>query len=133
MTRFGPVVLVLAVALSSVAEPKEKPRKWQTARVKSAEQKDASGFTFQFIGPLGYKTKTAWLYTIETDDIIYELLSPAEMPLHLTINGETKIAAGKGSTYYLLDDGGRERRLTIYRKTARSKTPEAERLARFYG
>jgi len=124
----GPMILALSLWLSPAMQANEKgtKREWQTATVKSAEQKDASGFTFQFVGPLGYKTKVAWLYTLETETIVYELLWPAEMPLHVTINGEVKLAKGKDSAYYILDDNGKERRLTIYKKTAKPKKDTVE-------
>ncbi len=123
MRFFGPVVLLASLCFptSLLASEKEKKREWEKATVVSAEQKDASGYTFQFVGPLGYKTTKAWLYTLETETIVYELLWPGEMPLHVTINGEVRLAKGKESIYYLLDDNEKERRLTLFKKTAKAK------------
>ena len=132
MKRFCLVLLALLLILPAFSAAKEKQREWQAGKVKSAELKDASGFTFSLLGPVAYKTKSAWLYIIETEKISYELLWPSEMPLHLTINGEVKLAPGKGNTYYLLDDSGKEKRLTIYKKTAK-KVPTPEDLAPFGG
>lgn len=132
MKHFRLVLLTLLLILPAFSIAKETSREWQTGKVKSAELKDASGFTFSLLGPVGYKTKSAWLYVIETEKISYELLWPSEMPLHLTINGEVKIAPGKGNTYYLLDDSGKEKRLTLYKKTAK-KAPAPEALVPFAG
>lgn len=61
MKHFHPVLLALLLMLPAPSFAKEKKREWQTGKVKSAELKDASGFTFSLLGPVAYKTNSAWL------------------------------------------------------------------------
>lgn len=114
-----PLVLVAAPEQEKEKQKKKKERPWLAGTLKSAEMKDAGTFGYPMFLPLLYKTKYVWLYTVETEKVIYELLWPFEMPLNVTINGEVQIAPGKNSAYYVMDDEKRENRLTVFRKTAK--------------
>ena len=105
---------------------KKKNREWITGTIASAEMKDAGTFGYPMFMPLVIKTKYVWLYKVETEKVTYELLWPFAMPLNVTIYGEVEIAPGKNSTYYVIDDEGREIRLSVFRKTAKPAPPPSD-------
>jgi hypothetical protein len=129
MRRLLIVLLLFPLVLLAAPDKqkKKKNREWMEGTVASAEMKDAGTFGYPMFMPLLYKTRYMWLYKIETEKITYELLWQFEMPLNVTINGTVQIAPGKNSTFYLIDDEGREYRLAIFRKTAKGPPPTPEK------
>jgi hypothetical protein len=72
---------------------------------------------------------TVALYTFETEDIAYKVRKiyrkncavacGAERPLDVTLHGQTKIAV-EGMKIYILEDDGKEAKLDIVEKVAKS-------------
>jgi hypothetical protein len=125
MRRLLIVLLLFPLVLLAAPDKqkKKKNREWMEGAVAAAEMKEAGTFGYPMFMPLLYKTRYVWLYKIETEKITYDLLWQFEMPLNVTINGTVQIAPGKNSTFYLIDDEGREHRLVIFRKTAKTPPP----------
>jgi hypothetical protein len=100
---------------------KQRERDWQNGKVLSAEPKDAQTFGYPMLWPMLYRIKQVWMYIIETETMLYELLWPVSMPLNVTINGPVRFAVDKNRVVYVIDDEDRENKLTLFRKLA--KTP----------
>lgn len=117
---------VICLALTLMALPlalEAKKRHWQEGTLFEAERQEISAFPGPIIWPVywpGWRLFYVWLYTVQTEDMTYELLWHGPEPLNVTVNRKLKFAPGNNSEVYVLDDNGKERKLTLTRKTARS-------------
>jgi hypothetical protein len=122
--------IALALAILWATTASAKPHEWKNARVVSVETTVVSMAAWGDTNTIHYK--------IETDDMTYVLeyvFNPAvKAPWpgqhsrtrspNLTVNGKTKIAID-GRDAYILDDDGRDVKLPIASKIARTQ-PLAE-------
>ena len=111
------VVLCVSAALAS-------NRQWKDAKVINITSENGGAVA----APIGTMivgvpiTKT--FYWIQTDDITY-VLGPAitrRQLLNVTLYGKTKIALD-GRSAHVLDDDGKDRKLPISQKVARTEEP----------
>lgn len=121
MTRLATVTLVV-ILLASVAIAKD--RQWKDAKVAKITS-DVSGAVVVPVGTSLVGVHIVRLfYWIETDDTTY-VLGPAigrRQSLDVTLYGKTKIAID-GRNAHILDDAGKDRKLPIAEKIARTNQP----------
>lgn len=110
-------ILALLLLVSFSVSAKTKIRGWQPAIVTNIESRDA-----EIDKPNGFIILTEeYRYTVETEDTIYTLRNVTRRlghPLDLTLHGKTQIAID-GSDAHLLDDAGKDVKLTIMLKEAK--------------
>jgi len=102
-------------------------REWKDAKVVNITSENGGAVA----APVGTMvvgipiTKT--FYWIQTDDITY-ILGPAisrRQLLNVTLNGKTKIATD-GHNAHILDDDGKDKKMRIAEKVARSRPDETK-------
>lgn len=117
-----PFLLVLLLFLTPLLA-KEKKREWQVGKLISAETKDAGVVGLPIAGIVVVKNIQWWVYVIETDSLTYELLWRSTKPLNVTVEGRIKFAVAKNGKLFVVDDGGKERKLSVLRKKAKRADP----------
>lgn len=126
-------VICLAVALLALPLALEaKKRNWQEGTLFEAEREQISAYPAPVFWPVywpGWRLLYVWIYRVQTDDVTYELLWRGPEPLNVTVNRKVKFAVGNNSVVYVLDDNNYERKLTLYRKTAKGKPPQGKELS----
>lgn len=115
------VLLIASLLVANPLSAKEKQRDWQTGKLISAESMDAGTIAVPIAGVVVAKDLRAWVYTIETDSMTYELVWRFGAPLNLTVNSTIKFAIEKKNKAFVIDDEGKERQLSVYRKTAKNE------------
>jgi hypothetical protein len=102
-----------------------KNRNWQDAILADIRSTtDNNGVAAMPIGSMVYGVPIRRVDTylsVDAADMKYVLYAkPHRKPLNLTVHGKTKIAV-EGTTAYLLDDGGKELKLPIVQKEAKTE------------
>jgi len=120
------IATLTLVVLLSVSAAVAKDRQWKDAKVAKITS-DVSGAV---VVPLGTGLVGVHIvrvfYWIETDETTY-VIGPAigkRQSLDVTLYGKTKIAID-GRNAHILDDGGKDRKLPIAEKIARTNQPAA--------
>jgi hypothetical protein len=117
--------LIFAVLFASVAPANN--RQWKDAKVVKITSENGGAL----VAPIGTMTVgvpiTKVFYWIQTDDTTY-ILGPAftkRQSLNVTLYGKTKIALD-GRNAHILDDEGKDVKLPISEKIARTETPSVQ-------
>jgi hypothetical protein len=116
--------LILVVLCASVALANN--RQWKDAKIINITS-ESGGAVAAPVGTMMVGVPiTKTFYWIQTDDITY-VLGPAitkRQLLNVTLHGKTKIAID-GKNAHVLDDEGKDRKMPIAEKIARSEEPAA--------
>jgi hypothetical protein len=117
LTRIAAICCFFAIAASLIHA---KDRSWQTAKLLSAELSEGDAVAVPINGAIVTGRIKSWVYVLETETTVYETQWRSPKPLSLTVNGFVKFAVEKGNVLFLIDEDGKERKLGIVRKTAKS-------------
>jgi len=99
----------LTAALSAPGRAGEKDLEWKTGKLIDVQTR-------------GRGRHAATYYAIDGGDLIYlaqRTVTRRDKPLNVTVHGKVRFAV-KGSDIYLLDDDGKQHRLTLEKKTAKA-------------
>ncbi len=122
MSRLSLLIFLIFV-IASASEAKGDQRNWMEGTITNAELREVGPLARQIPWPIYwptiYRPRLVWIYTIEAETVTYELVWGGRRPLNVTVHGKTKLASGSSGIVYLLDDDGKERKLTLFKKTAR--------------
>ena len=127
------VIARFLLLLVAAAAAKDKPRDWKSGvLLEVAREKGSrvvghmSGSDGNVNGHLVQKRDDATYYTIETGDLIYvakrTLTSRGDKQLKLTVNAPIKFAIS-GDDFFVLDEDGKEHKLTLEEKRAKQPPP----------
>jgi hypothetical protein len=121
--------LMVAILCASVTLANN--REWKDAKVTRIDSSsDDNGVVVGTVGTtvVGGRIRSEstfyWIETADTTYILSQMFNPARnwrrpKPLNVTLNGKTKIAID-GTDAYILDDAGKDVKLPIARKIART-------------
>ncbi len=87
----------------------EKDLEWRTGKLLDVQTR-------------GRGRRMATYYAIDGGNLIYlaqRTVTRRDKPLNVTVHGSVRFAV-KGSDFYLLDDDGKQHRLTLEKKTAKA-------------
>jgi hypothetical protein len=127
------VALVFVMLYSTVALA--APRAWQDAKViQISSSSEDNGVVVGRVGTtvvggrIRSDTTFYWIETADTTYVLSQVFDPARnwrrpKPLNVTLNGKTKIAI-EGTDAHILDDAGKDVKLPIARKIARTPAPD---------
>jgi hypothetical protein len=138
------LALVLVLLTASVGLADNNKRQWKDAKVaKIASSVEDNGAVVGTVGTtiIGGRIQTsATYYWLETEDIIYVVavtFTPTRMravqpngghPLNVTLNGKMKIAID-GTNAHILDDAGKDVKVPIVEKIARTPAEDPKSAA----
>ncbi len=124
------LVVFLTFVIASPAEDQRRQRNWMEGTITNAELREIDSVGRQTPRPIYwptiYRPRLTWVYTVEAKTLTYELLWTGRRPLNVTVHGKTKLALGGGGIIYLLDDEGKEQKLTLFKKIAKP-SPETSK------
>ena len=118
MTKSTALMLVILCASVALANN----RQWKDAKVANITSESGGAAAAPIGGMVVAVPITKTFYWIETEDTTY-VLGPAitkRQLLNLTLYGKTKIAID-GTNAHILDDEGKDRKIRIAEKIARTK------------
>lgn len=113
---------ILLLLLSTVALAKD--RKWFDAHLTNISDETRDGGVM--VMPIGTALAGVPMsvhfvyYRFETDDMLYVLAMKNKKPLNVTLRGTTKLSLD-GENGFLLDDGGKEKKLQVVSKAVKPK------------
>lgn len=113
--------LVLTAAFLCATGVLAAPRVWKDAKVVNITSERGGNAVIPVNGALLGVPMTKTYYWIETDDTTY-ILGPViakRQALNVTLYGKTKIALD-GHNAHILDDDGKDKKIRIARKIART-------------
>jgi hypothetical protein len=127
--------LLLICLCAALGAAKEKPREWKSGKlIEVAMEKgtrpvgvingSANGSTGSLNGIYTHRRDDATYYRIDTDEMTFvvkrTLTHRRDKQLNVTVNRPVKYATD-GEDFYLLDDNGKEHKLSIEEKIAKPK------------
>jgi hypothetical protein len=120
------IVLLALNVLVTASYSKDKKRDWQTGKLISIEAgipESSPGIITQGTAvPLVLHAQyKVWIYTVETETMIYGFSARSQKPRPLTINSEVKFAFQPKGDVFLLDEKGKEFKASVVKQTARQQ------------
>lgn len=107
--RYLLLFISLIAAFLAPSRSAEKDFEWKTGKLMDVQTR-------------GRGRHAATYYAIDGGNLIYlaqRTVTRHDKPLNVTVHGSVRFAV-KGSDFYLLDDDGKQHRLTLEKKTAKS-------------
>lgn len=118
-------IAAILFALLSASAALANTRQWKEAKVVKISSESGGAAAAPIGGMVVAVPITKTFYWIETDETTY-ILGPAitkHQLLNVTLYGKTKIAID-GTNAHILDDEGKDRKIRIAEKIARTKPEE---------
>jgi hypothetical protein len=107
--RYLLLLISLMAVFSTPGRTDEKDLEWKTGKLLDVQTR-------------GRGRIKATYYAIDTGDLTYlamRTVNRRDKPLNVTVHGNVKFAV-KGGDLFLMDDDGKEHRLTLEKKTAKA-------------
>ncbi len=126
-------ILLTVLCLCALVYAKDKPREWKTGTLTEVTQEKHSrivgstnGSNGNIHGSVHERRDDSAYYHIDAGDLIYiakrTLTSRGDKQLKVTTNAPIKFAL-VGDDFYILDEDGKEHKLSLEEKVAKPKEP----------